>query len=180
MKRASGPAVSQDQGQALIAIFVIIGLIFFTPILLRYGMDMVLRKGIDVARAECEWNQDKLRYETVFVVYNTEHLYKTMLANARVQFRPPLGKGWPDRTTRQMFRVATKPMNVVFEPEGNIEEKPTFTVPDTMTGFSCSASVQVLGQKRYTARPSIQEVEAAPESIREGWLYRLGQRLKVQ
>jgi len=166
-----------ERGQALVTVFIVIGLLFFGPAILRWWLGALQANGIDVARATCEWNPDRDRFEVTLVVYNTEHMYKFMLANARTRFHPPLGKRWPDQTSRQMFRVATKSLPVVFEPDGNIEEKLIFTLPPELEEYGCGVSVEVLGQERYRDRPSIRDIETAPDRIRKAWLYRVRQRL---
>lgn len=161
----------------LIAIFVVVGLMVFGPTLLRWWLGALQAKGIDVSKAECEYNPERYRYEAVIVVYNTERVYKTIMANVRTRFWPPLGKRWPDRSSRMMYRVNSKPLTIVFEPDGNIEEKFLYTLPDELADYGCTTKFIVNGQLRHKARPSIGEVEAAPEQIRDGFTYRIRQFL---
>jgi hypothetical protein len=163
---------ANPRGQSLVTIFAIIGLIFFGPMIIQAYVGALQSRGMDVAKSECEYNPDRYRYELTIVVYNVEPVYKTVIAEVRTRFRPPLGKGWPDRILRQMYRTNSQPITVVFEPNGNIEEKFTYTLPEQLEDYNCSSSVAIIGQRRYKGRPSIEDVDAAPEQIRKGTLYR--------
>ena len=170
MKRA-------DRGQILVGVGILIALILASPFLLRLGLESVQGRGVDVRTAECDWNTEKGRYEAKMAIENLETIHKTALVRVRTRFRPPLGRHWPDYTSRQMNEYTSQLMTLVFEPEGSAEESFVYHIPAELDKYTCTTTVAVLGQRRYLNRPSLEEVAEAPEQIKTGLLYWIRQRM---
>lgn len=121
-------------------------------------------RGLEVGAPDClEAGPD--RYAVTAPVHNTEETFKAASVNLQTRFVPKAGQRWPDRAARVRHQQTTQFAAVILEPQGQAVAGAEVAFPGA-SQFACTARAKLGTQKRFDARPTAEEAQAALEGRR--------------